>query len=189
MSASKIGVSSSTLSDAFVFLLEPVSPFVHQLGEQRRRRDRLVAQRYGRLLDSRDLQDVLDQRQQIFRLSLGVTDSDSLAIGEQAEVAVAQHFQRRQHRRERTLQIVHDHFHQIVAHLLQLAQLAVAVLERVGRRLQLEQASDAGTKDQAVVRLGEKIVATGLDSLHPVARIVQRGDENDRDARRARDRA
>ena len=36
------------------------------------------------------------------------------------------------------------------------------------------------------MRLGEEIVAAGLDRLHAVGRVVQRRDEDDRDARRAR---
>jgi len=153
----------------------------HKLRKQGGRRDRFVAQRDRRFLDSRHLQNVLDQCQQILRLSLGITDSDSLPVSKQTEVSVAQHFQRRKNRREGTLQIVHDHFHQIVAHLLQLAELSIAALERVGGRLELEKASDAGTENEAVVRLGEKIVATGFDSLHSVAGIVESSDEDDGD--------
>ena len=81
---------------------------------------------------------------------------------------------------------MHDHLHEIVAHLLQLALLAQALLERVRRGLELEQTSNTGAKDEAIVRLGEKIVAAGFDRLHAIGGVVERRDEDDGNVLRAR---
>ena len=110
----------------------------------------------------------------------------ALLIVEPTEVAVDQHFQRREHGRERRLEIVDDHLHQIVAHLLDLAQLAQRVLERVGRGLELEQTANARAEHEAVVRLREEIVAARLDRLDAIGRVVERGHEDDGHALRAR---
>ena len=78
---------------------------------------------------------------------------------------------------------MHDHLHQVVAHFLQLPQLAKAVLQRIGGCLELQQAAHARAEHESIVRLGKKIVATGLDPADPVAGVVQRRDENHRYAR------
>src|SRR6185503_690389 len=80
----------------------------------------------------------------------------------------------------------HDHLHEIVAHLLKLLLLAQALLERVRRRLQLEQRADARTEYESVVRLRQEVVATGLDRLDAIRGVVERRDEDDGDPRRAR---
>ena len=160
---------------------------MHDLVEQRGRRDRLEIERHRRFLDARHLEQVADQREQIFRFPLGVGQHLRLLIRfKRAEVAVDQHLHRREHRRERRLEIVHDHLHEIVAHLLDFAQLAQRVLERVGRRLELEQAAHARAEHEAVVRLGEEVVAAGLDRLDAIGRVVERRDEDDGNALRAR---
>ena len=133
LSPAKIGASSATDTDAVVLLLlESVPPFVNQLGEQRSRRHRRQRKRDARLLYSRDLENVVDQREKIFRFCFRVADRGLLRHRHRAEIAVGEHLQRREHGCERSLEIVHDHLHQIVAHLLQLAKLAQAVLQRVG---------------------------------------------------------
>ena len=159
---------------------------MNQLGEKRPRSHGRKGKCYVRLLDPRDLENVVDQRQQILRLGLDFADRDFLRSGYLAEVTVGEHLERRQHRRERRLQIVHDHLHQVVADFLELAQLAQAVLERIRGRLELEQTPHARTKNQAIVRLGEEIVAPRLDAAHTVARVVERGHEDHRNAGCAR---
>ncbi len=126
------------------------------------------------------------KREQIFGLPLRVGEHLALPVLQLAEVAVDHHLERGEDRRERRLEVVDDHLHQIVAHLLDLAQLAQRVLERVGRGLELEQAADARAEHQAVVRLGEEVVAARLDRLDTIGRVVQRRDEDDRNALRAR---
>ena len=102
------------------------------------------------------------------------------------EITVGQHFERGKYGRQRSLEVVDDHLHQIVAHLLQLTKLAQTVLERIGGRLQLQQASHSRAKHQSIVGLGQKIVAPRLDAADPIARIVERCNEYHWDARRAR---
>jgi hypothetical protein len=53
-------------------------------------------------------------------------------------------------------------------------------------RLELEQRAHARAEHQAVVRLREEVVPARLDRLHPIRRVVEGRDEDDRDARRAR---
>jgi hypothetical protein len=60
-----------------------------------------------------------------------------------------EHLHRADHRRERRLEIVHDHLHEIVADLLELLLLAQALLEASGRRLELEQRAHAGAEHEA----------------------------------------
>ena len=81
---------------------------------------------------------------------------------------------------------MHDHLHQIVAHLFGLAWLAIAVIERVRRELETQQRAHARTEDLPVVRFRQKVIPAGLDRLHAIGRVVERGDEDDGNARRAR---
>ena len=81
---------------------------------------------------------------------------------------------------------MHDHFHEIVTYFFELAQLPEAVFQGVGRGFELEKASHARAEDEAIVRLGQKIVAASLDGLHPIAGVVERRDEYHWNARRAR---
>ena len=162
---------------------------MNDLVEQRRRRDRLQVERHRRLLDARHLEQIADQRQQVLRLSFGVGEHLSLLVVQRAEVAVDQHFGRREHGGERRLEIVDDHLHQIVAHLLDFAQLAKRVLERVRRGLELEQTPNARAEHEPVVRLGEEVVAAGFDRLDAIGRVVERRDEDDRECSSCADRA
>jgi hypothetical protein len=81
---------------------------------------------------------------------------------------------------------VHDHLHEVVADLLELLELAQALLERVRGGLQLEQGPDACAEHEPIVRLREEVVATGLDGLDAIGGIVERGHEDHGDARRTR---
>src|SRR5688500_10245540 len=162
-----------------------MTPLMQQLGEQRCRRDLGVAQAYRGLFDARDFEYVLDQSEQVLGFLLGVANRPSLRITQRAEVAVTQHFQRRENRGKRTFQVMHDHLHEIVAHFFELAQLAVAVLERIGGSLQLEQAADARPQYETVVGLRQEIVAARLDAFHPVTSVVEGRDEYHWNARRS----
>src|SRR5437868_10202995 len=164
-------------------LLKTVGPLVNQLGEESPRCHRRQTERDVRLLDSGDFENVVDKRQQILRLRFNVPDCRLLLNRDAAEVPIGKHFERRQDRGQRRLEIVHDHLHQVVAHFLQLPQLAKAVLQRIGGCLELQQAAHARAEHESIVRLGKKIVATGLDPADPVAGVVQRRDENHRYAR------
>src|SRR5690242_5651238 len=79
-----------------------------------------------------------------------------------------------------------DHLHEIVAQLLELSLFAKAVLERVGGRLELEQAPYARPEDEPVVRFREEVVAARLDGLYAIGGIVERRHEDDRYALRSR---
>ena len=105
-----------------------------------------------------------------------------LGGGQLPEITIHEHFHGGQHRRQRRLEIVHDHFHQIVAQLLELFHFPRAFFERVRRRLELEQRTDASAEDQPVVRLGEKVVAARLDGFHAIGRVVQGRHEDHGDA-------
>ena len=165
---------------------EPGVPVDEQFRQECRRGDGLGRNGDARLLDARHLEQVLDEPQQVLGLPLGFRHRLVLALDHRSVVALAQHLQRRQHAGERRLEVVDDHLHQVVAHLGEFAQLAIAVLERVGGALELEERAHAGAEHQPVVRLEQEVVAAGLDALHPVGRVVERGDEDDGDARRAR---
>src|SRR5205814_8978268 len=83
-------------------------------------------------------------------------------------------------------QSVHDRLHETITHFLQLALLAETFLERIRRRLQLEQAANASAEHEPIVRLREEVVTTRFDRLHAVGRVVQRGHEYDRNILRPR---
>ena len=165
LSASKIGASSATRPNTVVLLLESEAPLVRRAPRgarlARSARDasvELASPRSARPRECRrsaraDPRTWTRHRRARFRWS-SITAPKSPS---------SEHLERRQHRGERRLEVVHDHLHQIVAHLLELAQLAQAVLERVGRGLELEQATHARAQHETIVRLGEKIVAAGLD--------------------------
>src|SRR5687767_9427899 len=68
------GVISDVDGRRRAVLLEAVLPLVHDLGEQRSRRERIEVEGQCGLLDAADLEQVLDQREQIFRLGLGIPE-------------------------------------------------------------------------------------------------------------------
>src|SRR6185437_796646 len=169
--------------DRRAFLREAHAPLVQNLRDECARRDFLTVEHDSRFLDLRDLQQVTDKSQQLFRFGLGVARCVTLLERHRAEVAVSDHFQRREHRREWSLEIVDDHLHQVVAYLFELAQFAVALLERVGSSLELEQAAYTGAEHETIVRLGQKVVAASFDTFHAVGGVVQRRHEDDWNAR------
>ena len=158
-------------------------PVEHHFGEQSGGRDRFRLQRERLLFHARHVEEVLDEPEEVLGLSLHVREGPCRSVVDRAEVAVAKHLERREHRGERGLQVVHDHPHQVVARLLQFAQPLEALLERIGGTLELEQTADARAKHVTVVRLQEEVIPTGLDRLQPVRRVVERRDEDHRDPR------
>src|SRR5690349_19280255 len=100
-----------TYSRLSSFLLESMRKIVLKLCEQSRRRDLLVIQRYRCFFDARDLENIFDQRKQIFRLPFRIGDCFLLRAGQTAEVSIAEHLERCENRSERGFEIVHDHLH------------------------------------------------------------------------------
>src|SRR5438128_8304 len=100
---------------------------MNELGEESAGCNRSKRERDIRLFYPRHLENVVDQSQEIFRLGLGITYRRLLTRGHLTEISIGEHLERREHRRQRRLQIVHYHFHEIVAHALQFPELAQTV--------------------------------------------------------------
>jgi hypothetical protein len=165
---------------------EPHRPIARDVAEDLRRIERLGPEREATLLEPRDLEQVVDEREQFLAAAVGLRQRVAGRRRDRTEVAVAGHLERGEHAGERRLEVVHEHVEQVVAHLLELAQLAHRVGQRVGGALELDEAPHPRAEHEAVVRLRQELVAAGLDGLHAVGRVVERRDEDDRRARRAR---
>src|SRR6185312_720182 len=100
------------------FLSEAYIPLVENLRDECTGRDFLTLEHDPGLLDLGDFEQIADETKQFFRLCLGVAQRLALFEGDGTEVAITHHLERRQHRCERSLEVVNDHLHKIVAHLL-----------------------------------------------------------------------
>src|SRR5690606_33121970 len=130
------------------------------------------------ILEPREFQQVADQIEQIVRPGFCIHHRACLRVCQRTEISVAQHLQRCEYGRQRRLEVMDDHLHQVVLQLLQLPKLANAPFQRVHRKLEPKQRPNAGTEDEPVVRLGKEVVATRLYGAHTVTGLVKRGDED-----------